>query len=81
MLSLVEIFQIVCECFSILVDRKIHPEEQKEPIKKQHVFEPTIIDKNQNQNNTNQAGENVSNNDANNTTGSTANMIANSSYA
>ena len=79
LLSLVEIFQIVCECFSILVDRKVHPEEQKEPIKKQQFIEPTT-DKNQNQNQPNQnsskpAGE------TNSATGSTANMIANSSYA
>jgi hypothetical protein len=80
----VEIFQIVCECFSILVDRKIHPEEQKDSIKKQQFIEP-IIDKNQNQNNSNQNGLNLigdtSKKNINSPTGSTANMIANSSYA
>ncbi len=81
MLSLVEIFQIVCECFSILVERKVHPEEQKDPIKKQQQFiEPMTIDKNQNQNNSN---HNISNpvGETNSATGSNANMIANSSYA
>ena len=39
---MVEIFQIVCECFSILVDRKIHPETEKKPLKAHNLIESSV---------------------------------------